>query len=131
MARQGQNRLNEDVLSWFSGGIEPIAEASGDGEELPQEATKFIKKKPSVKKVKKGRKPQAGIHLPNVLHTAVQPAERWLSSTVRGFVKPATSDRGDVSDGVDRPCLKDLLRVFWMSSSDQTSSGMQLLPSLC
>ncbi|XP_043972015.1 protein PTHB1 isoform X1 [Gambusia affinis] len=36
------------------GGVEPIAEVSGDGEELepPQEMTKFIKKKPS-KKVKK------------------------------------------------------------------------------
>lgn len=37
--------------------MEPIAEVAGDGEELelPQEATKFIKKKQPSKKVKKGR----------------------------------------------------------------------------
>ncbi|XP_047455587.1 protein PTHB1 isoform X2 [Mugil cephalus] len=37
------------------GGVEPIAEVAGDGEEmeLPQEATKFIKKKQPSKKVKK------------------------------------------------------------------------------
>lgn len=40
------------------GGVEPIAEVAGDGEELglPQEATKFIKKKQSSKKVKKDKK---------------------------------------------------------------------------
>lgn len=39
------------------GGVEPIAEVAGDGEELelPQEMTKFIKKKQPSKKVKKGR----------------------------------------------------------------------------
>lgn len=53
--RCGHNHLDEDLLSWFSGGIESIPEVSGDGEDLPQEATKFIKKKHSVKKVRKGR----------------------------------------------------------------------------
>ncbi|XP_041798162.1 protein PTHB1 isoform X2 [Chelmon rostratus] len=40
------------------GGVEPIAEVAGDGEELelPQEATKFIKKKQPSKKVKKDKK---------------------------------------------------------------------------
>ncbi|KAM4600656.1 protein PTHB1 [Polymixia lowei] len=39
------------------GGVEPIAEAAGDGEELslPQEATKFIKKKQPSKKAKKDK----------------------------------------------------------------------------
>uniref|UniRef100_A0A667Y9V2 Bardet-Biedl syndrome 9 n=1 Tax=Myripristis murdjan TaxID=586833 RepID=A0A667Y9V2_9TELE len=39
------------------GGVEPITEQAGDVEEpaLPQEATKFIKKKQPSKKVKKGR----------------------------------------------------------------------------
>nr|XP_046254883.1 protein PTHB1 isoform X2 [Scatophagus argus] len=39
------------------GGVEPIAEVAGDGEELelPQEPTKFIKKKQPSKKVKKAR----------------------------------------------------------------------------
>ncbi|XP_023281238.1 protein PTHB1 [Seriola lalandi dorsalis] len=39
------------------GGVEPIAEVAGDGEELelPQEATKFIKKKQPSKKVKKDK----------------------------------------------------------------------------
>ncbi|XP_065814165.1 protein PTHB1 isoform X1 [Labrus bergylta] len=39
------------------GGVEPITEAAGDGEELalPQEATKFIKKKQPSKKVKKDK----------------------------------------------------------------------------
>uniref|UniRef100_UPI0037E8D519 protein PTHB1 n=1 Tax=Semicossyphus pulcher TaxID=241346 RepID=UPI0037E8D519 len=37
------------------GGVEPIAELAGDGEELPQEATKFIKKKQPSKKVKKDK----------------------------------------------------------------------------
>lgn len=55
VVRCGHNHLDEDLLSWFSGGIEPIPEVSGDGEDLPQEATKFIKKKQSVKKVRKGR----------------------------------------------------------------------------
>lgn len=55
MVRCGHNHLDEDLLLWFSGGIEPIPEVSGDGEDLPQDATKFIKKKPSVKKVRKGR----------------------------------------------------------------------------
>lgn len=55
MYRCGQNHLDEDILLWFSGGIEPIPEVSGDGEDLSQEATKFIKKKQSVKKVRKGR----------------------------------------------------------------------------
>lgn len=39
----------------LSGGVEPIAEVADDGEELPQESTKFIKKKQPSKKVKKGR----------------------------------------------------------------------------
>ncbi|XP_076593229.1 protein PTHB1 isoform X1 [Chaetodon auriga] len=40
------------------GGVEPIAEVAGDGEELelPQEAAKFIKKKQPSKKVKKDKK---------------------------------------------------------------------------
>ncbi|XP_051262536.1 protein PTHB1 isoform X2 [Dicentrarchus labrax] len=40
------------------GGVEPIAEVAGDGEELelPQEMTKFIKKKQPSKKVKKEKK---------------------------------------------------------------------------
>ncbi|KAM8735062.1 protein PTHB1 isoform 1-T1 [Acanthopagrus schlegelii] len=40
------------------GGVEPIAEVAGDGEELepPQEMTKFIKKKQPSKKVKKDKK---------------------------------------------------------------------------
>ncbi|KAM4580045.1 protein PTHB1 [Odontesthes bonariensis] len=39
------------------GGVEPIAEVAGDGEEmeLPQESTKFIKKKQPSKKVKKDK----------------------------------------------------------------------------
>ncbi|XP_011603530.2 protein PTHB1 isoform X2 [Takifugu rubripes] len=41
------------------GGIEPIPEVSGDGEDLPQEATKFIKKKHSVKKVRKDKKEES------------------------------------------------------------------------
>lgn len=42
---------------FLSGGVEPIAEVSADGEEpeLQQDATKFIKKKQPSKKVKKGR----------------------------------------------------------------------------
>lgn len=42
---------------FHSGGVEPIAELAGDGEEIevPQEATKFIKKKQPSKKTKKGR----------------------------------------------------------------------------
>lgn len=46
------------VPTCVSGGVEPIAELAGDGDELglPQEATKFIKKKQPSKKVKKGRK---------------------------------------------------------------------------
>lgn len=55
VVRCGHNHLDEDLLLWFLGGIEPIPEVSGDGEDLPQEATKFIKKKHSVKKVRKGR----------------------------------------------------------------------------
>lgn len=45
------------MLSFLTGGVEPIAEDLGDGEEVenPQEMTKFIKKKPS-RKVKKGRR---------------------------------------------------------------------------
>lgn len=45
------------LLSVPEGGVEPIAELAGDGDqlELPQEATKFIKKKQPSKKVKKGR----------------------------------------------------------------------------
>lgn len=41
-----------------TGGVEPITELAGDGDQLalPQEATKFIKKKQPSKKVKKGRR---------------------------------------------------------------------------
>lgn len=46
--------------------MEPIAEVAGDGEELelPQEATKFIKKKQPSKKVKKGRSTDVSFLLP-------------------------------------------------------------------
>lgn len=57
--RKKRTRWNPDVSpTCVSGGVEPIAELAGDGDELelPQEATKFIKKKQPSKKVKKGRK---------------------------------------------------------------------------
>ncbi|XP_031735438.1 protein PTHB1-like [Anarrhichthys ocellatus] len=51
------------------GGVEPIAEVAGDGDELelPQEATKFIKKKQPSKKVKKGRSLVFVISSPSLL----------------------------------------------------------------
>lgn len=54
------------------GGVEPIAEVAGDGEELelPQEMTKFIKKKQPSKKVKKGRSTDSSI-TPNLLFTVL------------------------------------------------------------
>lgn len=54
------------------GGVEPIAEVAGDGEELelPQEMTKFIKKKQPSKKVKKGRSTYSSI-TPNLLFTVL------------------------------------------------------------
>lgn len=57
------------------GGVEPIAEVAGDGEELelPQEATKFIKKKQASKKVKKGRSTNSSItpHLCTLLLSTI------------------------------------------------------------
>lgn len=61
--KEGKKRLVELIFVmiflhiFHSGGVEPIAELAGDGEEIevPQEATKFIKKKQPSKKTKKGR----------------------------------------------------------------------------
>lgn len=50
---------------YLPGGVEPIAEGAGEGEELelPQDATKFLKKKQPSKKVKKGRTLSMCCHL--------------------------------------------------------------------
>lgn len=54
--KPGCERGGSFILS--AGGVQPIAEVAGDGDEpdLPPEATKFIKKKQASKKAKKGRR---------------------------------------------------------------------------
>lgn len=78
------------LSSCHVGGVEPIAEVSGDGDELelPQEATKFIKKKQPSKKVKKGRTSSLPFHLlpffVSLLGAEYPPAaaDPWLRFTV-------------------------------------------------
>lgn len=61
MVKKKKKIIKDGTLTFrtacVSGGVEPIAELAGDGDELglPQEATKFIKKKQPSKKVKKGK----------------------------------------------------------------------------
>ncbi|XP_028326982.1 protein PTHB1 isoform X2 [Gouania willdenowi] len=73
------------------GGVEPIAEISGDGEEFPQEATKFLKKKQPSKKVKKEKGEKEAVKEPSVVPDPPQSVKKEKSSKEKESKKESSS----------------------------------------